>query len=47
MHHTDALDGSAGASGSNLYYKQTEKVKNSAIYQKGIGCDKWRNGASK
>ena len=44
LHRADALDGSAGGHGVNLYYKQTDKVINSKIYQLGIGAAKWRNG---
>ena len=29
---------------SNLYYNNTDKVKNSEIYKRGIGSSKWREG---
>lgn len=45
MHRADALDGTGGEHGANLYYNQTSKVLNSKIYQLGIGASKWRNGA--
>ena len=43
MHNTSNLIGE-GSNSSNLYYRNTDKVKNSAIYQKGIGASKWREG---
>lgn len=46
MHRADALDGSGDEHGVNLYYNQTSKVLNSAIYTKGIGDPRWRNGAA-
>lgn len=44
MHRADALDGTAGKDGANLYYQQTSKVLNSKIYTLGIGDPRWRNG---
>ena len=44
MHRADALDGTGGEHGVNLYYRQDSKVLNSKIYQLGIGAPKWRNG---
>lgn len=43
MHRADALDGTGGDHGANLYYNQSDKVTNSKIYQLGIGASKWRN----
>lgn len=43
MHNTNSLEGQ-GSNSSNLYYRNTDKVRNSAIYQKGIGASKWRDG---
>lgn len=45
MHRADALDGTAGEHGVNLYYNQTGKVMESKIYQLNIGAAKWRNGS--
>lgn len=42
MHRADALDGTGGEHGANLYYKQSSKVMNSKIYQLGIGDPRWR-----
>ena len=42
MHRADALDGSAGEHGVNLYYNTSSKVTSSKIYQLGIGAQKWR-----
>ena len=42
MHRADALDGTAGEHGANLYYNTTPKVLNSQIYQKNIGDKRWR-----
>lgn len=44
MHRADALDGTGGEHGVNLYYNNSSKVTNSKIYQLGIGSPKWRNG---
>ena len=44
MHRADALDGTGGEHGVNLYYNNSPKVTNSNIYQLGIGAPKWRNG---
>lgn len=38
MHRADALDGSAGANGANLYIKN----KNNEIYQNNVGAARWR-----
>lgn len=38
MHRADALDGTGGEHGVNLYYRQDSKVLNSKIYQLGIGA---------
>lgn len=46
MHRADALDGTAGEHGANLYYNNSDKVINSKIYQLGIGASKWRNGTN-
>lgn len=43
MHRADALDGTGGEHGVNLFYNQSEKVTNSKIYQLGIGAPRWRN----
>lgn len=43
MHSTSNLVGE-GSNSSNLYYRNTNKVRNSAIFQKGIGASKWREG---
>lgn len=43
MHRADALDGTGGEHGVNLYYNNSAKVTNSQIYQLGIGAPKWRN----
>lgn len=42
MHRADALDGTGGSHGANLYYNNTSKVTNSKIYQMGIGAPRWR-----
>ncbi|MCD8167258.1 MAG: hypothetical protein LUE93_14815 [Bacteroides sp.] len=42
MHRADALDGTAGEHGANLYYNTSSKVLNSRIYQLGIGDHRWR-----
>lgn len=42
MHRADALDGTGGEHGANLYYNQSEKVTGSKIYQLGIGDPRWR-----
>lgn len=42
MHRADALDGTAGEHGVNLYYNNSSKVTNSKIYQLGIGDSRWR-----
>ena len=47
MHRADALDGTAGEHGVNLYYNQTGKVMESKIYQLNIGAAKWRNGSAR
>lgn len=44
MHRADALDGTGGEHGANLYFNNSAKVTNSQIFQKGIGAPKWRNG---
>jgi len=44
MHRADALDGTGGEHGVNLYYNNTGKVTNSKIYQLGIGAPRWRSG---
>ena len=41
MHRADALDGTAGEHGANLYYNNTAKVTNSNIYKLGIGAPRW------
>jgi hypothetical protein len=43
MHRADALDGTGGEHGANLYYNNSSKVTNSKIYQLEIGAPKWRN----
>lgn len=43
MHSTSGIEGKSGDD-NNLYYRNTDKVRNSAIYQKGIGASKWREG---
>ena len=43
MHNTTSLTGE-GSNSSNLYYRNTDKVKNSNIYKLGIGAPKWREG---
>ena len=43
MHNTHGLEGQ-DAQSANLFYRNTDKVRNSAIYQKGIGASKWRDG---
>ena len=43
IHRADALDGTGGEHGANLYYNNSSKVTNSKIYQLGIGASKWRN----
>jgi len=40
MHRCDALDGTGGEHGANLYFKNTSTV----LTTKGIGAAKWRNG---
>ncbi len=45
MHRADAIDGTGGEHGANLYYQQTSKVTSSKIYQLGIGASKWREGS--
>ena len=47
MHRAEALDGTAGEHGVNLYYNQTGKVMESKIYQLNIGAAKWRNGSAR
>lgn len=42
MHRADALDGTGGEHGANLYYNKTDKVLNSQIYKLGIGDKRWR-----
>lgn len=42
MHRADALDGTAGQHGANLYYNKTDKVFNSQIYKLGVGDPRWR-----
>lgn len=42
MHRADALDGTGGEHGANLYYNQTSKVFDSQIYKLGIGDPRWR-----
>lgn len=42
MHRADALDGTGGQHGANLYYNKTDKVFNSQIYKLGIGDSRWR-----
>lgn len=42
MHRADALDGTGGQHGANLYYNKTDKVFNSKIYKLGIGDSRWR-----
>ncbi len=42
MHRADALDGTGGEHGANLYYNTSGKVLNSRIYQLGIGDSRWR-----
>lgn len=42
MHRADALDGTGGQHGANLYYNKTDKVFNSQIYKLGIGDPRWR-----
>lgn len=42
MHRADALDGSADEFNVNLYYKQTDKVLNSNIWQNNVGDPRWR-----
>jgi hypothetical protein len=44
MHRADALDGTGGEHGVNLFYNNSSKVINSNIYQLGIGAPRWRNG---
>lgn len=41
MHRADALDGTGGSHGANLYYNKTDKVFNSNIYKLGIGDPRW------
>ena len=43
MHNTHGLEGEDSNS-ANLYFRNTDKVRNSAIYTKGIGASKWREG---
>lgn len=43
MHNTNGLEGEDGNS-ANLYFRNTDKVRSSAIYTKGIGASKWREG---
>lgn len=43
MHRADALDGTGGEHGVDLYYNQTDKVLNSNIYKLGIGDSRWRS----
>ena len=43
MHNATSIDGE-GSNSANLYYRNTDKVKNSAIYRLGIGASKWREG---
>ena len=42
MHRADALDGTGGSDGANLYYNKTDKVFNSAIYKNNVGDPRWR-----
>jgi len=44
MHRADALDGTGGEHGANLYFNNSAKVTSSQIYQKNVGAPKWRNG---
>jgi hypothetical protein len=44
MHRADALDGTGGEHGANLYYNNSSKVMNSQIYQLGVGAPRWRSG---
>lgn len=41
MHRADALDGTGGEHGANLFYNKTEKVTNSKIYQLRVGAPRW------
>ena len=44
-HHATCIDGSQSGTGMvNLYFQNTDKVRNSVIYTKGIGASKWREG---
>lgn len=42
MHRADALDGTGGEHGANLFYNKNDKVLNSQIYKLGIGDSRWR-----
>ena len=43
MHRADALDGTAGEHGVDLFFNNSSKVTNSQIFQKGVGAPRWRN----
>lgn len=43
MHNTANLVGE-GSNSSNLYYRNTDKVRNSQIYKNSVGAPKWREG---
>lgn len=47
MHRADALDGTAStAYNVNLYFQNTDAVRNSEIYKLGVGADKWRTSVT-
>lgn len=47
MHRADALDGTATTDYNvNLFFRNTDAVRNSEIYKSGVGADRWRTSVT-